>query len=122
MVRTRGCDDHRRILDPRDRAFSCRSEGQARVRVGPIVKRITAAGVACSAVRSDLLPNVWTELGWLCMPQGWEWCCYTKQTSYALCESELEAFQQVTLWQLEKRKPMVPVAERVAAGHLRLVK
>ena len=92
--------------------------------LGPLIKRLRVAGVAAARAKSDLLPHVWTEFGWLCMPNGEWWCRDTGASSFALCESELEALQQVSLWKLERehRRQSVHIVSSKGGTALRLVR
>ena len=81
-----------------------------------IVATLRKQGIDASVVMSDSLPDIWTELGWLCMPRGLAWCSRHGLQS-AECESELEALQQVTLWKLESASK-----NEARKNHLRLVR
>jgi hypothetical protein len=71
--------------------------------VSKLIRALRSAGVKAAVVRSEALPQVWTEIGWFftALPTGlqWDWANKTKERWETVATVE-EALIRATLWQI----------------------
>ncbi len=90
-----------------------------------LVRAIRNAGVPACVVKSDALPQVWTELGWLYVKLrgtaaelDWAAWAHRENQRCVVVETTIEALHTLTLWQIADGSRAKPAAKAKPRLHV----